>query len=236
MMIYYLIAALMSVLISAAAANARDQIPTGGLTSPAIDPNVFREGEVRRRNQLFGAWSLDCDEIPGLGQRLCSLRTLAVDAQGAGAARMTISTDERGRPAAVFDLPHGVDLNRPIEISPTGGLILSGPSTALLPTTRRLADQATNRGAGRQAAQVRTDILKAKLRMDVCDTAGCHVIWSLSPADIAALRAGANIQITYELRNRHVETPNSSIGSSNLVRRGIINTDGLADAIKASLK
>ena len=88
----------------------------GGLTSAPIDYSVYRAGEVSRLEQRFGAWQLTCDEIKRLGRRFCSLRGVARADDGTIIAALTVSTDERGRPAALFRLPFGTVLSSGVNL------------------------------------------------------------------------------------------------------------------------
>ena len=80
------------------------------LTSAPIDYSVYRAGEVRRVEKQFEAWQLTCDEIRRLGRKFCSLRGVARSSDGTIVAALTVSTDESGRPAALFRLPFGTVL------------------------------------------------------------------------------------------------------------------------------
>ncbi|MBE7159496.1 MAG: hypothetical protein INR62_13870, partial [Rhodospirillales bacterium] len=86
------VAAVLAPMMADAQPGSEDQ-PQPALARPAVDTSMFRDGEVHRRNEMHGRWSLDCDEIPRLAQRFCSLRSLALDATGRPVARITVSTD-----------------------------------------------------------------------------------------------------------------------------------------------
>ena len=204
------------------------------LATAAIDSSLYRDGEVQRRNQMFKAWALDCDEIIRMKQRFCSLRTLAYGQNGKSIARITISTDDRGQPAALLDLPLGVDLGSWVEIVPEGGLILGQPSAALVPSARRLSAALRARSPGGREP-MRTNLLTARLKVSVCDAYGCHAVWTLAPTDIAALRAGANLQLTYQIRKQD-ETQIANLNQNPLRVDGKVLSEGIDDAIKESIR
>ncbi len=81
------------------------------LTSAPIDYSVYRVGEVSRVERRFEAWQLTCDEIKRLGRKFCSLRGVARADDGTIIAALTVSTDDSGRPAALFRLPFGTVLS-----------------------------------------------------------------------------------------------------------------------------
>ncbi|WP_238232900.1 invasion associated locus B family protein [Methylobacterium thuringiense] len=204
-----------------------------GLTTAAVDRELFRDGEVKRRNERFANWSLDCDEIPRLGQRYCSLRALARDATGMGVADFTLSTDDRGKPAALIGLPFGVDLASPVTIEPALPLVLGQPSAGLAASTREIV-KTGKKSAARGA--VNTDILRFALRPAFCDSNGCHVALALKPADIAALRAGAGVRIRFAASGRdgrgfvaHGDLPIRSI-------EAVITSEGFGQALEASIR
>ena len=136
------------------------------MSSPAIDRDMFRAGEVTRIERDFAAWRMVCDEVKKLHQRFCSLRSLALDAQGKAVASIVVSTGDNGRPAALLTLPHGVSLTRPVAI-------FTEPN-----------------GSKAKAGRIDTHPL-------TCEADGCKIIWSLTPADIDALRGGANFHLAF---------------------------------------
>ncbi|WP_156394273.1 invasion associated locus B family protein [Methylobacterium sp. Leaf94] len=210
------------------------QTSAPSLATAAVDTTLYREGEVRRRNERFGAWSLDCDEIVRLHRRFCSLRTLALSAGGTAIAKLTVSTDAKGNPAALISLPLGVDLSRPVDISPSMSLVLGKPSAAVELSTKEIFRQA--KSLRTKNSSITTKILQAKVSISLCDQTGCHAVWSLSAADIAALRAGAEIRLSYDFNANFkgiFELPISYKFKSEI---GIISSDGFGDAIQASLK
>lgn len=142
----------------------------GALTSAPVDYSLYREGEVRRSETRFGGWLLTCDGIRRLGQKFCSMRTVARSADGTVVAAITVSTDGAGRPAAIVTLPFGVSLG--------GGVRISYPEAA--------------RGGGRTS--IRT------LRPSQCDGLGCQVVWPLDAGAINHLRDGRTIGLAFARR------------------------------------
>lgn len=210
------------------------QTSAPSLATAAVDTTLYREGEVRRRNERFGAWSLDCDEIVRLHRRFCSLRTLAFSASGTAIAKLTVSTDANGNPAALINLPLGVNLSRPVDISPSISLVLGKPSPAVELSTKEIYRQ--DKSSKNKSSSINTKILQARVSISLCDQTGCHAVWSLSAADIAALRAGAEIRLSYDFNEHSKGSFELSTHNKFYSESGIIASDGFSDAIQASLK
>ncbi len=97
---------LAATVLASTAARADD-----ALASAPIDYSIYRPGEVKRVEQQFAAWQLTCDEIKRLSHKFCSLRGVARASDGTIVAALTVSTDDRGRPAAIVRLPFGTALS-----------------------------------------------------------------------------------------------------------------------------
>jgi invasion protein IalB len=230
-----LIGATLAVLAAVAPASAQQSAAPKGFATAAVDRELFREGEVKRRNERFDAWSLDCDEVPRLGQRFCSLRALARDSAGRGIADFVLSTDDRGKPAALVGLPLGLDLSSPVTIEAAHPLVLGQPSASLASSAREIAKSGTKAPPAAKGA-VTTDILRFVLKPALCDPTGCHAVLSLKPADIAALRAGAGLKMRFAA---------SGLDGRGFAARGdapprpieaVIASDGFGKALEASIR
>lgn len=202
----------------------------------SVDPGLYREGEVRRRNEMHGRWSLDCDEIPRLTQRFCSLRTLVLEPDGDAVARLTISTTDTGRPAALLDLPLSLDLHRLITITPATALVLDKPSRALVDDARRHVNAARGAKAKSRSGATTTDVLTAVLRPDVCDRSFCYAVWPLTPSDIAALRAGAGLRIAFGVVTSSSADFLAGRSPTMQTTEGTVSSDWLEVAIKSSVQ
>jgi hypothetical protein len=191
---------------------------------------------VRRRNETFGRWSLDCDEVPRLSQRFCSLRSLAVDGSDTPVARVTISTDEAGRPAALLDFPPSTDLLEPVTVTAATSLILQGPSKAVLEDvrTRMLSKEGRRKGASRGAAKA--NVLSARLPVSVCEPQSCQAVWPLTPSDIAALRAGSGLRMTFKVVVSSLGDLRSGALLATRAVEGVVTSDGFDAAIKSSVR
>ena len=127
-----LLAGLVAVLLAAPPARAQEagpgtdrgadrgavQEPGQALTSAPYDLSLFRDGETRRMRARYGRWTVVCDEIIRLRSRYCSLSAPVADAAGDTVARLDVSTDDAGRPAALLHLPHGTLFDRPLTLGP----------------------------------------------------------------------------------------------------------------------
>ncbi|MCE4226449.1 hypothetical protein HCU64_22125 [Methylobacterium sp. C25] len=230
-----LIGASCAVLAAAFPATAQPGAAAGRFTTAAVDRELFREGEVKRRNERFAGWSLDCDEVPRLGQRFCSLRALARDSAGTGVADFVLSTDDRGKPAALVGLPLGLDLSRPVTIEAAHPLVVGQPSASLVSSAREIAKTGKKAPVAAKGA-VTTDILRFVLHPTLCDPTGCHVVLPLKPADIAALRAGAGLRMRFAASGRDGR---GFAARSDLPPRpieAVIASDGFGQALEASVR
>jgi invasion protein IalB len=151
------------------------------LTSRAIDPTLFRDGAVQRFSGIVEAWSYVCDDVAGLKQRFCSLRSQVMDGTGSQVALLVISTGEDGRPAALLKLKADRFGPGGIEVTPLG----SPPVAAKPPSKARDTSPANARPSP-----------PVKVYPAQCDVGVCQLIWTLDPLQIAALRSGAGLRIT----------------------------------------
>lgn len=222
------------VIVAALPANAEGRPVTQGFSTAAVDRELFRDGEVRRRNERFAAWSLDCDEIPRLGQRYCSLRSMARDATGLAIAEFTLSTDENGKPAALIGLPFGIDLASPVAIEAAHSMVLGQPSAGLAASARTIAKSGKRTGAAKGA--VATAILRFTVRPAVCDRSGCQIVLALKPADIAALRAGTGLKIRFTASGRDGRGFTVRSDAPSRPIEGVIVSEGFGEALEASIR
>jgi len=152
---------------------------TQPLTSAAIDPTIYRDGEVRRFASTHAAWHVVCDEIARLKQRFCSLRTPILGADGTPAAELTISTGQDGRPAALLRMAAKLIENATLEISE--------PPERQVPGTRPQKPKAKPSSKPPSAN---------KVKPVSCDPNVCTIIWTLRPAQIEALNDGRGLKLT----------------------------------------
>jgi invasion protein IalB len=138
---------------------------------PAIDRDAFREGEVRRLEGSFQNWRVVCDEVPRLRQRFCSMFGEGRDQDGRSAATIVVTTSEEGRPAAVLRLPHGLALQRGVQI---------------------LAAQSSSKDKMPAASKQET-----KLAVVDCGVGGCMTLWPLSATEIGALNKGGSLRVRF---------------------------------------
>lgn len=180
--------------------------PAGAVASAPVDPRIFREGQIRRLSGTFGAWTAVCDEIAGLNRRYCSLYA---DLRGpGGGARMTVSTGDDGRPAALLRAPHGLILSRPIHL--------------------RYARQ------GAVGAGARFD---RPLRPFACDRQGCVIVWTLGAVELERLRRGDALSLHY-FRWRQPPYASAELASPrhHIAQQLTVPGRGFAEAVAAALK
>ena len=94
---------------------------TASIESPAIDPDLFRPGEVTRSQHDFARWRVVCDEVRKLKQKFCSLRSFGYGAGDQPLVGIVISTSDNGRPAALITLPFGTTLRQHVTLV-SGGI------------------------------------------------------------------------------------------------------------------
>ena len=186
-------------------------IAAAELTSAPLDPTMFREGELVRSAQGFGAWTLTCDTVIKLQKKYCSLSLQAHDAEGKLAVGLIVSTGDDGRPAALLRTPPGV-------------AIVGGVTVAMKPPE----------GAKRKPH----DSFSRRVDFVRCDPATCSAIWSLAPDEIAGLHAGDTLTFAFQ-RPRQValNSPQSVVAPKALTAvEASVSAEGFADAIGASLR
>lgn len=186
----------------------------GALASPAIDRTLFRDGEVKRSTGEFGAWTAVCDEIVRLKQRFCSLKASFYDASHQPIAEVLVSTGDNGRPAAMFRVALGAHIG-------------SGVRVWLEPIT----------AGGRAAAKPQPQPNSRQLDYVVCDRTLCAAVWSLGPADIKALNAGATLRARIT-RLRAFSPMSAPIAAPQYLQavEGVVAGEGFSQAVNATLK
>ncbi len=193
------------------------QAPAGDqLTSVAIDPSLFREGAIKRFSGTHEAWSFVCDEVAKMKKRFCSLRTTVKNEAGRVVAGLTVSTGEDGRPAALLRMAAASFNEAGIEVSAAG----AGKSGGV------------NGAKGKPKPPAVTKLYPAACRGDVCE-----MVWTLPADHIAALSAGAGLQLGYT-------TPTPGVSSLAGALKGtatqpvvvVVSGKGFAAAVDASVK
>ncbi len=193
---------------AAAPTAGRAQEAGPGLTSAPYDLSLFRDGETRRMRARYGRWTAVCDEIIRLRSRYCSLSAPVADAAGAAVARLDVSTDDAGRPAALLHLPLGTLFDRPVTLAP------ARPGRAPLP---------------------RTPPAPRTLRAARCDAADCAAVWSLDASDFDALKRGG-FALSYR-RTARLDVPGAWLRPPDVETvTGLVPADGFAEAVAASLR
>lgn len=210
---------------SVAAAQPPTAQPPPPLSSAAVDPTVYRDGEVKRFSSAHGNWIVVCDEISRLKQRFCSLRTAIVDAAGTRVAVMTVSTGQDGRPAALVDMAATHVRGGALEIA------VPKLTQAVAQTTpkEKTATQSKSKTVAPAAAST------TRLRPVSCDAGKCSLIWTLKPEQLQALNDGTGLELTV--------TPGADLSSlapqhSNqraAIRLGV-SAEGFKDAVGKSLQ
>ena len=201
---------------------------TAPLTSPAIDHSIYRDGEVRRSTQTFGAWQLVCDEVTRLRHRFCSLRTVIHAAAGGPIAALTVSTGEDGRPAALLRVPDDRAAGATVNI-------------LLQPPQADIADVAkSSMAAAAKPARNKLDGQRepiTQLRPAACENGACTFIWSLTASQIKALNAGLGLWISYAAAPPLTELSSPQLTFERTPRTVsiAIDTSGFAAAVDASL-
>lgn len=181
------------------------------LIGAPLDPSMFRDGELVRSAQPFGAWTLTCETAVKLQKKYCSLSIEGNDADGKTAVGLIVSTGDDGRPAALLRTASGVAIS-------------GGVTVAMRPPegTKRKPHDSFSR---------RVDFVS-------CDKATCSAVWSLAPDEIAGLNAGDMLTFRFQRpRAFALNGPGSLAAPKSLLAVGAaVSAAGFADAIGASLR
>jgi hypothetical protein len=195
------------------------------LTSQAIDPTLFRDGAVRRFSGEVAAWGYVCDEVAQLKQRFCSLRSTVKDSAGTRVARITVSTGENGRPAALLEMAQSALTEAGIAVT---------PRTVATPQTQA---KANGKGAGKAKPATPHPDVPYKVFPAACEKGTCQLIWTLPPDHIAALNNGAGLKLRYTSPGASPSTLAAALNSgAPVTREAAIDAAGFAAAVEASVK
>lgn len=183
----------------------------GELTSPAIDPTMFRDGELRRSVKDFGGWSAVCDEVPRLRQRFCSLKTMLRDTERRMIAELIVSTGDNGRPAALLRVRIGAHIGAGARLRIETGAQPSGKKAPPRPDRR--------------------------LDFVSCDARACSAVWSLAADEIKALNAGASVRIRVtQVRALSPLAPNIASPERLTLIEAVAAGAGFSQAVASTLK
>ena len=193
------------------------------LSSAAVDPSIYRDGEVKRFSSVHGSWAVVCDEVTRLKQRFCSLRSALTDAAGAPAGNLTVSTGQDGRPAALLSMQATPVRAGWLEISTPA---LASASAASPATTKAAAQTKTKAPAAGAASMTR-------LRPVSCDASLCTLVWTLKPEQIVAFNDGRGLLLA--------AMPGPSLESAATFKpptaqRFSVSGEGFSDAVATSVK
>ena len=182
---------------------------------------------MKRLTGAFGSWTLVCDEVTRLKQRVCSMRTLALDPAGAPIAIATVSTGDDGRPAAMVQIAAAWATGTWVEITPIA-------QTSVAPALKPAAGTGSKgREAGKKAEPTKANPPVMKLRPVTCDAKNCTLVWTLAQAQITALNSGDGLRVHYL---QAAAGPAPATGKSAPVSvTGTINASGFAQAVNAAV-
>lgn len=191
--------------ISTAAAQPSDTFQT-----PAVDRDLFRDGEVRHLHGVFKEWQSACDEVPRLKQRFCSLYGKGRDYEGRVLIGIVVTTSDEGKPAALLEMPLGVRLSSDVEVS-IGG-------SGLLKKTKGLSKAET----------------LTRLRIVRCDAHFCMTLWRLTPPQIAALSGHGALQIFFKVPRARFDWNTLSLPGEDQMVKASIASDGFRETLRAT--
>ena len=230
------------------------QTSSSSLTSVPIDPELFRDGAIKRFTGTRDGWSYVCDEVAKMKKRFCSLRTKLIDADGKVVAALTISTGEDGRPAALLRMSAasfnetGIDVSanaaqlagpRKLERFPTEGVPGSAKKTRQSKGLERSSDSVRmddalvdkNKTGVKEKPPAITRLYPA-----ACEAEICQMIWTLPQDHIAALNSGAGLRLQYTAPAPGASQFASALGAEPLRRVDVtIQGRGFAAAVEASV-
>ena len=87
-----------------------------GLSSPAIDPSVFRDGAVQSFEKTFGYWTAKCQEIVPLKRQFCNLLSGIYDVGQKQRGTILLATDDSGRPTLLLSVEVPLNVSIPLQI------------------------------------------------------------------------------------------------------------------------
>jgi invasion protein IalB len=186
------------------------------LSSQAVDPSIYRDGEVKRFSSKHGQWVVVCDEITRLKQRFCSLRSAIVGADGGRVGELTVSTGQDGRPAALLKM-FTSDIR--------GGELTITIAKALpsRPATVSTTPQVKTKKVKSETAAT------TRLRPAACDAGTCTLIWTLKPEQIRALNDGIGLELSV--------TPGASLlPNQHVATRLVVSAEGFKEAVEQSIR
>ena len=197
------------VLQTSAAAAATAQ-PSDTFQTPAIDQDLFREGEVRHLRGVYKEWQSACDEVPRLKQRFCSLYGKGRDSRGRILLGIVVTTSDEGKPAAMLEMPLGIRVSSDVEV------LIGGP------------------GSVKKMKGPAKDDTLTRLRIVRCDINFCMTLWQLTPSQIAALSGHGALRIFFKVpRARFGWTTLSSPSADQMVEASIAS-DGFRETLLAT--
>ena len=178
--------------------------------TPAIDRDLFREGEVRHLRGVYKEWLSVCDEVPRLKQRFCSLYGKGRSLEGRILLGIVVTTSDDGRPAAMLKMPLGIRLSSDVEVS-------IGNSGSLK-TTKGLA---------------KADTL-TRLRIVRFDLNYCMTLWQLTPLQIAALSGHGALRISFKVPQARFKWTTLSPPAEDKIVEASILSDGFRETLSAT--
>ena len=184
------------------------------LTSPMVDPTLYRDGEVKRLSGAFGPWQVVCDEISRLKQRYCSLKTAILTDGGTVAGRLDMSTGDDGQPVALMHLPLGLLVRSGVEVVFVDP---AAPPKAARPATRPTPAR--------------------HLNIVTCDGRECLALWTLAADEVQRLQQVTRLDVRYRLARGELTEPFApNRPDRETIVTGHIAADGYTSAIRASLR
>lgn len=105
---------LLSVAVFSSGISAQEIVAT-----PAIDPSIFKDGEVESRDFKFGEWYAKCQQIIKIKRRICNLLSSVSNADGKSAGSVIIATTDAGIPAMMISIPSEISQKKAISVDAT---------------------------------------------------------------------------------------------------------------------
>ena len=110
----------LATIVTAIATTAGAALAGDLFSSPAFDPELYRPETLRQTNAVFDSWTVRCQELVPLRRRICNLISpIVVDPGGRPVGSVLMSTDDKGKPSMLIQIPPPVAVENPIVLSAT---------------------------------------------------------------------------------------------------------------------
>ncbi len=149
----------------------------------AFDPNLYRPDALRRSSQVFGSWTVNCQEVVPLKHKFCNLISPLFLGDHKKVGYVLMSTDQSGRPSMLIRIVPPLAVDRPVVIS----------TSVALP--HDVHPKGKTRGSSGQAPKFYRYL--KRLSVELCGQDLCTVFTKIDSEVIFALNLGKDVGIGF---------------------------------------